>query len=94
MADALERLDLKIEQLAAKRAGIIARAKETERKRDTRRKVLLGAGLIALVRARDAPAVEMYGRIRQGLAERQAAPFEGWAPVPAGAVHEAGEETS
>ena len=81
MADALERLDLKIEQLTARRAAIIARTKETERKRDTRRKVILGVGLIALVRAGDAEAAAVYQRIRTGLKERQAAPFDGWVPA-------------
>ena len=84
MADALERLDLKIEQLTARRAAIIARTKETERKRDTRRKVILGVGLIALVRAGDDEAAAVYQRIRTGLDPRQAAPFDGWVPAETG----------
>ena len=79
--DPIEKLDERIEQLQARRAVIIARKNNAERKRDTRRKVILGAGLVSLVRAGDADAAAMYQRIRTGLDERQATPFDGWVPA-------------
>ena len=43
-------------RLAAQRATQVAKMKEEKRKRDTRRKILLGAALIRLLRTNDAQA--------------------------------------
>ena len=82
MATTLQAIDEQIEKLKQRRAAVKAREHANERKRDTRRKVLLGAGLLALVRNGDVEAVTVYGRIRAALNEREAKPFEGWEPEP------------
>lgn len=80
MATRLQAIDEQIEKLKARRAQIQARDLERERKRDTRRKIIIGAGLLKLVRHGDVEAVRVYGRIRGALDEREAKPFEGWEP--------------
>ena len=77
----LQTLDEQIERLRQQRAAVAARERERERKRDARRKVLLGAGLLALVRNGDTEADHVYGRIRAGLDARAAKPFDGWKPA-------------
>ena len=80
MASQLQAIDEQIERLKQRRAAVKARAAAHERKRDTRRKILLGAGLLALVRKGDAAAEQVYRRVRDGLDTRAAKPFEGWQP--------------
>ena len=78
----VERLERRISQFQARRALVLARQREVERKRDTRCKILLGAGLLTLVRAGDGPARELYRRIRAAIPERPARAFEGWKGEP------------
>ena len=74
----LESLDKQIKQLQARRAAVAARERERERKRDARCKIILGIGLLDLVRDGDQDATEVYRRIREALDERRARAFEGW----------------
>ena len=78
--DTIAALDKRIKELQARRAAVVGRERERERKRDTRRKVILGAGLLALVRKGDPAAEQVYGRVRAGLDAGEAKPFEGWEP--------------
>ena len=78
----VQALDKRIEQLKQQRAAVVARERVRERKRDTRRKILLGSGLLALVRDGDAEAAAVYRRIRDTLDRRSAQAFEGWAEDP------------
>ena len=82
MATLLESIDKQIEQLKERRAAVVARERERERKRDARCKILLGGGLLALVKDGDAQAAAVYRRIRVALDEPAAKAFEGWAGAP------------
>ena len=75
-------LDKRIKQLKQRRAAVVARERARERKRDARCKILLGGGLLALVRDGDAQAAQVYSRIRETLDERSAQAFKGWAGEP------------
>ena len=63
-------LDRRIEQLQALRQRRLALDRERERKRDTRRKVIIGGGLLALIRRGDQAAAEVGRKILQGASER------------------------
>ena len=78
---ALQAIDERIAQLQARRAAMLARERDRARKRDTRRKILLGSGLVALVREGDTEAEQVYRRIRAGLDERSAKALDGWEPA-------------
>ena len=78
---ALQAIDARIAQLQARRAAMLARERDRARQRDTRRKILIGAGLVALVREGDTEAEQVYRRIRTGLDERSAKTFDGWEPA-------------
>lgn len=78
----VQALDQRIAQLKQQRAAVAARERARERKRDTRCKIILGSGLLALVRAGDPQAVAVYRTIRSSLDERAAKAFEGWTGEP------------
>ncbi len=78
----LEALDRRIAQLKERRAAVAAREHARERKRDARCKILLGGGLLALVKDGDAEAVAVYRRIRVALGAPAAKAFEGWDGPP------------
>ena len=80
--DRLQALDRKIAHFREQRAAVVARKRAQERKRDTRCKILIGGGLLALVKDGDADAAAVYHRIMGGLDERAATAFEGWAGEP------------
>ena len=85
MATKLQTIDDQIETLKRRRAAVRAREAARERKRDTRRKILLGAELVKLVGDGDEPAAALYRRIRATVAVgRNAAVFEGWEPTAGG----------
>ena len=75
-------IDRQIAQLKERRAAVVARERARERKRDTRCKILLGGGLLSLVKGGDADATAVYRRIRGTLDERAAQAFDGWAGEP------------
>lgn len=74
----LHDLEAQIARLQERKAAIEARRRERERKRDARCKILLGAGLVRLVRNGDEAATAVYRQIKTGLDERAAKAFEGW----------------
>ena len=78
----LESIDQQIAQLKERRAAVLARERDRQRKRDARCKVILGGGLLARVRAGDRQAAEVYRVIRGSLDPRSAAAFEGWPGEP------------
>ena len=87
----LERARLQLEQARARLQRLEARERSEERKRDTRRKVILGGALIELA-ARDADAAAMIARLVRGLSrEPDRKAFEGWSP-PAPDAKENGSE--
>ena len=76
----IDQIDAQIARLQARRKLALARSREAERKRDTRRKVILGGALLALARAGDSAAASTLGKLLAGLPERDRKPFEGWTP--------------
>ena len=90
--DRLQALDKQIEKLQDRRAAMVAREQTRERKRDARCKVLLGVGLLALVRAADPEAAAVYRRIMTRLDERAAKAFEGWDGAPTQTTQTSTEE--
>ena len=78
----VDEIDKQIAQLKERRAAVVARERARERKRDARCKILLGGGLLALVRDGDAQAAQVYSRIRDTLDERSAQAFKGWTGEP------------
>ena len=81
-ATLLESLDKQIENLKERRAAVVARERARERKRATRCKLILGGGLLDLVKEGDAEAAAVYRRIRAALGAPAAKAFEGWAGAP------------
>ena len=78
----VDALDRQIAQLKERRAAVVARERARERKRDARCKILLGSGLLALVKEGDAEAAAVYRRIRVALGAPAAKAFEGWDGPP------------
>ena len=75
--DELEKAQRQLEQAKARVQKLKAKARNEDRKRDTRRKVILGG--VALAEARRDPA--MAQKIRQWIAtlpEKDRAAFDGW----------------
>ena len=80
--DAVAALDKRIAELQAHKQTVLARERERERKRDARRKIVLGGALVAAVRGGDREARDVCRRILSGLSERDRKVFEGWMPDP------------
>ena len=73
----LEKAQRQLEQAKARVQKLKARARSEDRKRDTRRKIILGG--ILLAEARRDPAIAQ--RVRQwiaGLPEKDRMAFDGW----------------
>ena len=65
--------------------------RDKERKRDSRRKFLLGTGLLREAQAGDPEAVRLCVAIVEALPERTRAPFDGWlVPGASGAAGDSG----
>lgn len=75
--DELEKAQRQLEQAKARVQKLKAKARSEDRKRDTRRKIILGG--ILLAEARRDPAIGQ--RVRQWIAslpEKDRAAFDGW----------------
>jgi len=70
-AEKLERLLKQQEQLKAQIAAIQAREKEEERKKDTRRKILLGGILLAKVKRGEWPQAKLVDLLDRELKEER-----------------------
>ena len=77
-ASTVANLDARIAQLQARRDAAVARERERERKRDTRRKVIAGGGLFALAKSGDEQARAVLTRVLNAVPDRSRAPFAGW----------------
>ena len=82
MATRLERINKQLQQLEEQKKVLLARERERERKADTRRKILIGAGLIEYAR-KDSMAGGILSIVIQGLREggRNRELFDGWQPT-------------
>lgn len=76
----IESIDEQIARLQERRQQAVARARERDRKRDARRKIILGGGLARLAGDSDPEAVSVLARLRAGLSDRDRKVFEGWEP--------------
>lgn len=83
----LEKAKAQLEQAKARVQRLQAKARTEERKRDTRRKVVLGGILIAEAR-RDPATAETLKRWIDRLDPKDKAPFEGWTLSTPEADHE------
>ena len=75
----IERAEKRLAQAKARLDALKARASTRDRKLDTRRKIILGAGLVERARQGDGRARELLRSILDGLdrpVDRKA--FEGW----------------
>ena len=76
----IEKARRQFEEAKARLQAVEARERTAERKRDTRRKVILGGALLELA-SRDAEAEKMIARLVSGLSrDRDRKSFEGWQP--------------
>lgn len=73
-------IDRQMEKLQAKRRKVIADESERLRKRATRRKIVVGGALIALVRDRDPAAIAAFEKVRSEVEPRDAGLFDEWQP--------------
>ena len=89
MADpSLEKARKQFEEAKARLQAVEARARTAERKRDTRRKIILGGALLDLAK-NDRDAAKMIEQIVSDLSrDRDRKSFEGWKPpAPASALN-------
>ena len=63
-------LDRRIERLQALRERRLALDRKRERKRDTRRKIVLGGGLLRLIKDGDRQAAEVVARVIRDVPDR------------------------
>ena len=73
-------IDRGIEKQKRKRRKVISEEKERLRKRDTRRKIVVGGALIALVRSENPAALEAFKKVCSEVEPRDAELFDEWEP--------------
>jgi len=70
----LQRLDERLARLRAERDRLAARASRAERKRDTRRKIVLGGAVLAALEHEGLPAMRSRGELVSWLDRRLSRP--------------------
>jgi len=90
----VEKARRQFEEAKARLQNAEARERTVERKRDTRRKVILGGALLELAN-RDGDAAAMIKRLVAGLSrDRDRKSFDGWeAPSPANSENPSSNST-
>jgi len=69
-------IDERLTRLRAERLRLVARASQTERKRDTRRKILVGAAVLAAVEHEGVPALRTARELLEWLDARLTRPHD------------------
>lgn len=69
-------IDERLARLRARRERLLARAGHAERKRDTRRKILIGAAVLAAIDREGVPNMQSAIELRRWLDERLARPHD------------------
>jgi len=69
-------IDERLTRLRAERLRLVARASQTERKRDTRRKILVGAAVLAAVEHEGVPALRTARELLEWLDGRLTRPHD------------------
>jgi hypothetical protein len=72
----LESLDARLARLRAERDRLAARASRTERKRDTRRKIVLGGTVLAAVEHEGVPAIRTRAELVRWLDAQLSRPHD------------------
>jgi hypothetical protein len=72
----LQSLDKRLARLRAERDRLAARAGQTERKRETRRKIVIGGTVLAAVEHKGAPALQSRTELVQWLDTQLARPHD------------------
>lgn len=70
----IQALDERVARLRTEKHRLIARASQSERKRDTRRKILIGGAVLAAVDHEGVPALRTKAALLQWLDERLSRP--------------------
>ena len=69
-------IDERVARLRARRGRLLARAGLAERKRDTRRKILIGAAVLAAIGREGVPSLQSASELHRWLDERLARPHD------------------
>jgi len=69
-------IDERVARLRARRGRLLARAGLTERKRDTRRKILIGGAVLAAIGREGVPSIRSQTELHRWLDERLARPHD------------------
>ena len=69
-------IDERVARLRARRGRLLARAGLAERKRDTRRKILIGAAVLAAIGCEGVPSMRSDSELHRWLDERLARPHD------------------
>ena len=69
-------IDERLARLRSHRERLLARASQAERKRDTRRKILIGAAVLAAIERGGMPSMRSMIELRRWLDERLARPHD------------------
>ena len=72
----IESLDTRLARLRAERSRLVARANHTERKRDTRRKILIGGAVLAAVQHEGVPALRSLDALTRWMDQRLERPHD------------------
>ena len=72
----IESLDTRLTRLRAERSRLVARAKHAERKRDTRRKILIGGAVLAAVQHEGVPALRSMDALTRWVEQRLERPHD------------------
>lgn len=76
----IDALTARIEQLTARRNRLRAQERKRERGRETRRKIIMGALVIAMARNGDTAALAVVQRALSRVEPRDRGLFAGWKP--------------
>ena len=72
----IESLDTRLARLRAERSRLVARANHSERKRDTRRKILIGGAVLAAIQHEGVPALRSLDTLTRWMAQRLDRPHD------------------
>ena len=72
----IQAIDERLSRLRAERIRLAARVSQSERKRDTRRKILIGAAVLAAVDHSGVPALDSQRDLLQWLDDRLTRPHD------------------
>ena len=72
----IESLDTRLARLRSERSRLVARANHSERKRDTRRKILIGGAVLAAIQHEGVPALRSLDTLTTWMAQRLDRPHD------------------